>query len=353
MLIYSTKGEIEAYYNSPNLNQSQLKKLLIDLDFFLSTKEPELYFEEKESLTIGSLVDFLITRPSEELTDTYYISGIQSKPSDVVMSIINNFVDILFEKNIEIKDIDDETYSDMLFEIIENHNYCKTYSREVRLKKIYAEKDYFVDVVNSRGKKIISVEEYFTASKISENIKDLSLIKKCFEDFAENPDVLVFLQKPIYFTFEDIPCKSLPDIIIYDTKTKSIIIIDIKTTYGKTLDFLIPIKKYRYDIQMAWYHEACKVEFKTDKIKCLFAVESTTKQGNAILLSIDQDLINCGLKGLNEVYYEGMLLRREQKGIIQLIDLYKYYEKNSFKEEKIILESSPYKLLKVGLNKIY
>lgn len=353
MLVYATKEELDSYYESDALNQSQLKKLLVDLDFLKSTKESQLYFEEKESFVIGSLVDFQITRGNEDISDYYYVSEIKNKPSDAIVSIINNLVDYIFENNIEVKDINSPEYTDILFEIIEKHNYCKTFTKDVRLNKIYAESEYYTSVVNSRGKQVISKEEFFLASRISENIKELSLIKKCFEEFATSSDIIVYFQKPLYFTIKKRKCKALPDIIIHNTVTNSIFIIDIKTTSDKTLNFLIAIKKFRYDIQMAWYREACKSIFNTSKIVCLFAVESTVRQGNAVILKVEKDLLESGLYGLEEIYYKDILIRREQKGINQLLDLYQYYEDNEFREEKIIAESSPYKVLKVGINKIY
>lgn len=357
MLIYATQEEIDSYYSSDALNQSQLKKLLVDLDFLTSTKESneesDLYFKEKESFIVGSLVDFLITRTNENVSDYYYISTIKSKPSDPIVSIINNFVDLLLERDFEIKDINDKDYEDLLFDIIERHDYCKTFKKEVRLAKIYAESAYYADLVNSKGKQVLSVDEYNTGIKVSESIKQLPIIKKCLEDYSTSTEVNIYFQKPLYFTYKGRKCKALPDIIIHYLAANIVYVIDIKTTFEKTLNFLNVIKKYRYDIQMAWYKEACKSIFNTLKISCLFAVESTVKQGNAIVLQIEKDLLECGLYGLEEVYYKDILIRREQKGINQLMDLYQYYEDNSFREEKIIAESIPYKVLRVGINKIH
>lgn len=352
MLIYATQEEIDSYYSSDALNQSQLKKLLVGLDFLTSTKESDLYFEEKESFLIGSIVDFIITRGNEDITNYYYISAYMDKPSDPIKSIINKFIDS-FPKGTEFKDLNSEEYTDKLFKIIEEHDYCKTFKREVRLAKIYAEEGYYIELINSKGKQIISGEEYNTALKVANSIKQLPLIKKCLEDYDTSEEVNIYFQKPLYFTFKGRKCKALPDIIIHFLSANVIYVIDIKTTFEKTLNFLLAIKKYRYDIQMAWYKEACKSIFNTLKISCLFAVESTSKQGNAIVLQLDKDLVDCGLNGLEEVYYEGMLLRREQLGINKLMDLYQYHEDNSFREEKIIAESVPYKVLKVGINKIH
>ena len=81
------KDYINDYYNSGRISQSKLKLLLLGPKKFVERRDSSLYFEEKESLIIGSAVDCLLTQ-SEEFEKDYYISSLEEKPSDIIKSIL-------------------------------------------------------------------------------------------------------------------------------------------------------------------------------------------------------------------------------------------------------------------------
>ena len=103
MAVYITpQSEIDKYFESENLNQSRLKSLEQGLSKFLDTEkltDKELYYGENKSFIKGSAVDCLLTGEEGKFEDLYYISDIETKPSDTEMSIINMvFDDIGFER---------------------------------------------------------------------------------------------------------------------------------------------------------------------------------------------------------------------------------------------------------------
>lgn len=123
---------------------------------------------------------------------------------------------------------------------------------------------------------------------------------------------------------------------------------DIKTCSGRTVDFLSSVKIRRYDIQAASYSLAVAKHFNVDPSivdNFLFIVESTTDIGHPIIFTASDELLDVGLNGLPEVWYEGRLLRQQILGYDQLISLYKYYEQQGWQEEKIIYENAGHLVL--------
>ncbi len=58
---------VQQYFNSSEISQSQLKALLNGVGAFHTIKkEGELYYEEKESLIIGSAVDCILTERNKD-----------------------------------------------------------------------------------------------------------------------------------------------------------------------------------------------------------------------------------------------------------------------------------------------
>lgn len=349
---------VDEYFESPALNQSALKKLLEGLDsykIFKSKPESNLYYEEEGHFIIGSGVDCLLTQGKEEFDVQYYVSSSAKKPSDLVMSII--------------KKVFDESLAAMGMELLTDHSLsefqeaiyhsCEAHSYFPNRRKDNWEEDnryvgivkdgegYWNELVQSFGKQILSSDEYEIICLIAESLTTNAVTSKYFNSGMK-------MQYPIYFTYKNVPCKVLLDLVGIDYENKVIQPVDIKTMSGNTLNFLYSLNLRRYDIQAAFYTLALQIAFPGYKILPFkFIVETTSKNGigNPLVYTCSQELLDIGRYGRSKLYYyvrpdDDLLHKgynipiiREVPGFERGIELYKWYEENGWDTDKRIVES--------------
>ena len=356
---YSSIEEIQEYFERPDIDQSKLKRLILGLDALMDERESKLYFEEKESLIIGSVVDCLMTNQEGDFEKRYHISTLVSKPSDSIKSVVNQVYDysrISMEDSLEAwKKLPLAYHNSLIVAAIEQQGYQNNWKMDTRVNKILEQSDYFDDLKEATGKQVLSLEEYSLAQQIVDSLGNLGIIKLCKEaDSKASEDYEVYYQYPIYFTYQGEACKGLIDILVVDRKSGKYYIIDVKTTFGRTLDFFSSVMKYRYDIQLAFYREAVSIAFGVpfDKIGCLFAVESTSRLGTPLVYNCSQSLLNQGAYGRKAVVVDGVTIKKEIKGYSQLMELYSYYMQTGFNQEKVIAEAKNPNYLTLDINGI-
>ena len=333
MLYIASRKEIQEYRESIALGQSHLKKLLIGMDEFL--KEDD--FKQTQATIIGSAVDCILTGNEDDFDELYYESKCE-KPSDTVCLILET----VYEKAID-KKASLETYEGILLGVATDLEYQKKWKSDTKIRKLLEFSDYYEELQNSDGKTIISQEDMKTIYSIVDSLINSPNTAKYFNRVTP-PNIDMYLQLPIYWEYEGIQCKSLLDIVIVVKDEKEDIVkvipIDLKTFWDRTTNFLNAVKQRRYDIQAASYSLAVSKHFKVPVSNFIFVVESTTKIGSPLVFHTTDDFLEVGLKGLPEVWYENRLIRQEILGYHDLIELYKYYSKQGWQEEKIVFESA-------------
>ena len=326
----------DAYYSNKRISQSQLKLLLYNPKLFLEEEQPELYFEEKKHFVIGGAVDTLLTQP-ETFNDKYYVSSVEKKPSDTVKSIIHQVYD-----NASKEDLENSTeFEDYTVEILQScieHDYCLTFKNGTRVNKVLEFKDYWNELIDSKGKIMLSLEESDIVTKVVKDINS-SPLAKYFKPKEAPKGIDIQLQMPILFDIDDIGCKALLDIVVFDHNNKTITPIDLKTMSGNILDFPKSVKLRGYSIQAAWYTEAlrqmCKniamADYKIENF--CFIVASTTEDQLPVLFQCTDKLLEEGKFGRDEVTIEGIKFNRV-KGYLDLIDDYKWYIEHGFHQHR-------------------
>lgn len=380
-IIKATKKQVEEYYDSDRLSQSQLKLLLKGVNNFLNNHEDEksiLYYEEKGHFIIGSAVDCILTSGLDQFSKEYHVSDV-SKPGDSVKSVVMNTFDLMIDffnhTSQDIKTPSDYTlesfivdhgdkltdYQEYLFAAMNSQGYCMKMKDETRVDRILKDNgnEYFKDLCQSYGKQVLSVEESNLVQQIVESLQTNPRTCKYFIDDKDCPsNVDIFLQKPLYFSYKGINCKALLDILIVVKDEKGGVIevypIDLKTSHGETLQFLSKLKTFRYDIQAAWYTLALEFFYNPEIIKPFkFIVESTSNVGTPLVYKLDNSLMEIGLNGSKALYLEDLYstdsdtflkignkrVISQIKGVNQLIDEYLWYEENGWEEEKVIAEN--------------
>lgn len=353
MKIITKKEDIEAYYASDRVNQSFLKDLAKGLFPYLSllekrkkeTKTPE-YFK------VGGAVDTLFSGDIESFENNYYISELENLPSDTEIEIVED----VFNKVLNLQEEDVKSslsdYQALLSDSIINFKYYSNRKIETNLKNIIEKCDeYFKELVLSRGKEILSLEEKRKIDRIVKSLKDSPNTKKYIPDnFNENNEVHAYYQLPLYFTYKEAECKALLDMVIVITDENnnalSIKPIDFKTMTGYTLDFPSSARKYRYDIQSAFYTLAFYQEdlvvpegfpkITKDTVIELFEfiVESSSNPGSPLVYVTDESFISSGING--ERSDTGKWYRY---GINYLIEYYKYLSENDWESERVVEEN--------------
>jgi len=348
MIHRTKKSEVANYYDNDNLSQSKIKLLLSNVNLYNAVTQTDLYYNEKTHFVIGSAVDCWITEGEEVFDNTYYISKLGKKPSDVVMSIVEEVFDKI-EKN-EVKSLDN--YFDLIKNSCNSHNYYDNRLDESKVNTLVKQgKDYFNELRNSNKRQILSEEEYKLIKDISENLLTNEYTKKYFED-SVGKDIIY--QLPLYFKYCGVECKALLDMVIIDHFKKEIILCDIKTLGDYTSNFPKSSNKRRYDIQAAFYIQALiesgsKVESIISKsiegykvVGFRFIVESTLSPGNPLVFKVVPDLLIMGKLGRPHVTFSKKEIPpsgiqfNKIPGFEYGISLYKWYQEHGFETEKII-----------------
>ena len=385
MAVYITpQSEIDKYFASESLSQSRLKTLLKGLDKFLDLQgvsDSDLYYEENKSFIKGGAVDCILTGEEGKFEELYHVSDIETKPSDVEMSIIKMmFDDIGFTQETVWRDMDLSmgTYESNLLASIEFHDWYKGKPGEKRIASLIERgEEYFSDLKRSFGKQVLDKTEYITINSIVQSLRENPKTAKYFdrERNAKVENVDFYYQLPIYFVYKGIDCKALLDLLIVfkdlDGNVVHVEPIDLKTMAGSTLQFGESLKRFRYDIQGAWYTESLlspESSFKklypddlNGKVKPFkFIVESSTDQGQPLVYELTEEVLTIGRAGrpsfdmtdlgvlfdLNEPY-RPITLVKKVKGFEELVEDYNYYQKQGWIADRIIAENAG-DVLKIG-----
>ena len=286
-LHYSSKEEIEKYFlDDTHMNQSFLKVYLGGLEYksLRTPKEKdELYYYENVNFLLGDYLDGYLTQGENFIEENYFSETIAEKPSDTVMSIIQFYFD-----NISKVSLYESESESALIEYARSINYRDKYGDKALLDIIRKEGTYYYTYLQrAQGKKIISEEEEIILKALLRKLDTSEHKSKIFtapweylnEEKDENCTYQIFFQKPIYFTYKDVRCKGLIDILILKVSKEggNILkahIIDLKTTGTPTLAFKEAVDRFRYDVQIAFYRTGVAETYNISEkdIDCSFLV---------------------------------------------------------------------------------
>lgn len=334
----TSKEDVDKYFATDALSQSELKYLLKGYPYYLKRKEEP--FKATESMLIGSAVDCILTGEEGQFKEEYYILT-TPKPTEKVLEIIDAVAEelIFLEETSTVELLDHTT---ILEGKIEAFKYQSRWKMETRVTKILDEgSEYFKAKVASIGKKVISPEQWNTITQVVTSLRTHVRTAHFFQDECTFE---IEFQKPIFFKYEGLDCKALLDfaILVRDAKGEVVEVLpyDLKTTYESTVNFPNIVRNFRYDIQAAWYSLALKEEYPKATIKNFtFVVESTTNPGTPLVLQTTLDFLITGITGREAVMQEDVTLRQRVLGIKDLLAKYKYHTTTDLREEQYITEN--------------
>jgi len=364
------------YYERDAVSQSALKALYKGVGFY--QKEKKFYFKEKEHWVIGDAVDVKISRP-EDFDDEFYIGKIDKKPKgsgasiakyvwdclgndayDVISNVYEYFEEMVkIKKEPPLKNYSEEVMSNIKLlaeyfkEGFEMHEYGGeewTLIRKITtvMKSVLP---YWKVMVDAGGRQIISKDELKIVNRVVDKIKNTPMVA----EFIYDNRLTRQFQMELNWEKDGIPCKGLIDIWVRNDTSAPItfscgivlqvgeqLVIDLKTTSRPAYRIEHSIREYRYDIQLAWYHEGLIqgnlnpfAPIDPEKVRCVILAVSTLEDDYPVVWEMtkeDLEIARWGAMrvGFNEYipYFDISSAIMEKDEILQLtpeeMDLHGY-----------------------------
>lgn len=282
---------------------------------------PELENEETKYFRIGSALDCILTSPERWEEDFIVVDAVRP------YGFMGKFIDNL-PNDLKIED-DLALYQ----EAYDKAGYKMSISKVV--DKFWSTpdiQDYYQATRTTGNKTVISKDEFDSVYKAKELILANEFIYKYFYKTSNWHEILK--QVPIYFEYMDEKCKALLDGILIDHEHKTIQPYDLKTTGKSVYDFPLSYLQFGYYRQCAFYELALLSDESPIKellaqgytlLDFIFIVAETKVSSShpAIIYRTSSNDRQCGL-------YGGSTGRKKYKGIIDLINDYKYHRDNDY-----------------------
>lgn len=297
--------------------------------------------KDSAGMTLGSLVDLMMTTPEYDFNNDFIISKYQLNLSGT--TAMDNIIKYLYE-NPEYP-IDEESMLNLTLTL----DLWNKMGREAKLGRIFTEQfneQYQLLQALRNGKLVISEEDYVIAMQMVETLKTHDFTREIFKP-KDNAEIL--FQEAILFKIDGTDTKSLLDIIIVDHDNKKIYPKDLKT--GAEYSFLGNFFRYEYALQAAMYTLAI-TSWKTDKYNDYeimpfeFIYISRANPLIPFIYTMSKDFIQDNIDGYTNKYNEF------NKGIVGLVDDYKWYIQNEIYDIKRDLWENKGRIMLVNNQKI-
>lgn len=206
---------------------------------------------ESPSLTFGSAVDTLITGSEEEFNDKFMVAQLDNTLSDTLITITNRLFDRWKDTYNNIKDIPE----DKIIETIQDISWNNHWLPKTRVTKIKGDcAAYYKLLYLSEGKTILSTYVYQDVINAVDKLKSADSTKFYFEqNNVFDNSIERFYQLKFKATFNNVNYKCMADelLVLHDYKT--IVPIDLKTSYKPEWDFYKSFIEWNYQIQSRLY----------------------------------------------------------------------------------------------------
>lgn len=346
-----------AYRELNAINYSSLKAII---EGTLRTRP-----EDTPSLTIGSLVDTMLTMP-EHLNDLYHV--MDTVPGEKPKKIVDEMFEV-YTANPEIM-VPLNQVSNWLVELMDRYEYRGNIT-DVTKRIAALTKDceaYYNERLSSFGKTIVSSDDMELASLVKSNIQTGRFTAPFH---YVNNALEVHHQVVKTFTVSGIAGKIMIDKLIvnksddpimlgsYVLPGKHVLAIDYKTMSGSTLNFESQMWRFKYHIQGAFYSHGLSEWLRVNQPEYqvadfAFIVESTTSPGRPIIYVMsdkDKMIGRWGAVKVNGNYVCALIGEQYDKvaadytldvlGFEQAIHLYKWHhEYDEWEYPREIIENN-------------
>ena len=221
-------------------------------------------FDKKEStsLTLGGIVDLLITGTPDEFEQQYFVTDFNADSSDTLINVTKGLFNVYKDTYPSLNDIPDT----ILIAALDEVNYGKSWYADTRTKKLKkAGEDYYKLMYVAKDKTIISSEMYRDALNCVKALHEAPATKFLFA--ANNPfepEIERLYQLKFRADYKGVPFSCMADEIIVFHKTKKILPIDLKTSSHKEWEFHKSVFDWRYWHQARQYYYCVNETMKND-----------------------------------------------------------------------------------------
>jgi len=318
MIVLANKNKEQEYRQSTALSQSLLKKV------FSRGYDASYEEEPTKSMSKGSLLDALMFYSTDDVNSMYYVPHDDMiLPSENIRKIIEEYYTLGVDSD------------EKLLEIIRNTGVYNNLKDNTVIAKVKKEFKYLDLLKEADGREIVSISDFTEVMTLQNTLINHPKTSKYFTK-SEMFDIVY--QVPVYFEYDGVKCKALLDGIIYDREANIAYFFDLKSTSDYPWYVYRSFVKYGYDIQLAFYRKAVA----SYGIVNLFAdagitIPQDVNEGNPVLiyasftrpqtpavLKLDNITLIDATFGVDNVVYEGKLLKVGKPGIEQMMTAYKY-----------------------------
>jgi hypothetical protein len=267
MIFRTTQEKINEYRETPALNISRAKLLLQSVHLFneKDEKEAELYYEEKEHFILGDAADTLITMGREAFEGKFHVSAIKNKPGEKAMAIVHQVFDAVKDAMMEEEEVRELRFAEnrlLIYQACDDNEYYmnarkEDWEEDNRWSRLMGNpentamiEEYWSDLKNALGKQVLTSQQ---ADKVFTAVASWLSCPEIRDLITDNEDVDIIFQMPLYFFLISHPCKGLLDIVRIDKNKKLISFCDFKLIGDPTFRFPSKMRRFRMDLQNAWY----------------------------------------------------------------------------------------------------
>lgn len=217
---------------------------------------------ESPSLTLGSIVDTLITGTDEEFNERFMVAELYSDISDALVTITKKIFSLYSDKYRDLRDIPE----DDIINAIENISWNNHWLPKTRVKKIKEDcAGYYSLLYIAKGRTIVDMKVYQDAWKMVEVLKSSPATRFYFEpDNIFDDNIQRFYQLKFKATFGNVDYRCMADLIIVVKDQKLIVPVDLKTSSHKEWDFAESFNTWKYMIQGRLYANILKANILKD-----------------------------------------------------------------------------------------
>lgn len=206
---------------------------------------------ESPSLTFGSMVDTLLTDGTDAFNERFFVAQFPKIDDSVRTNI-----DVIFERCSStynnILDIPDS----IIINITNETGYQKNWKPETRARVLKEKGEQYYNLLFlSKDKQIVTQEDYNDANECVNILRTSNQTKEYFTESFFNDDVEHLYQLKFKGSIANIPLRCMADLLIVDHKNKTVIPVDLKTSYKPEYKFYYSFMDWLYNIQarLYWY----------------------------------------------------------------------------------------------------
>lgn len=291
------------YYSEKRVSSSSLKWFETSPLFFKKMLDKEIEQETKRYFEIGKKIHMKILEPNE-FDKNYIFLDYETPKSENQRKFCEDYITYPARKS------DDK----LIYAYKQNYTADKLSEEKILEKATELKKQLSKYITYLKKRSEVKDVLTFSDNKLIEELASLTKVHVAASKLLYLTDedrmngVYEYNEKPIFFEMFGVPCKSMLDRFIVDTKNATIKLVDIKTTVNLG-DFEHSFHEFKYYRQMAFYWGALHSWAK----ETLTDINNYKKETYIVglqkgdlpecrVLSISEDWLNKGLDEIEQLF---------------------------------------------------